>query len=68
MWKHFNKKCNSKIYINEYLTEILKHDIDHQNHENKSINVSKKKLFSKQLKRKLSDFVESPSKIINHET
>ena len=66
-WKCVNKKCNAKIYINESLTEILKYDIDHTNHEKQPINVLKKKLFSNQLKRKLTDVTESPSKIINRE-
>jgi len=59
--------CNTKIYINESLTDIVKYDIDHQNHEKQPINILKKKLFSNQLKRKLTDFTESPAKIVNRE-
>ncbi|KAE9531503.1 hypothetical protein AGLY_010709 [Aphis glycines] len=66
-WKCINKKCNAKIYINESLTDIVKYDVDHQNHEKPPINTLKKKLFSNQLKRKLTDFTESPTKIINRE-
>jgi len=48
-WKCVNKKCNAKIYINESLTEILKYDIDHKNHEKQPINVFKKKLYLNEL-------------------
>lgn len=54
-WKCVNKKCNAKIYVNESLTEIFKYDIDHQNHEKLPINVLENKLFSNQLKRKLTN-------------
>jgi len=67
-WKCVYEHSNAKIYnINKSLTDILKYDIDHQNHKEQPINVFKKKLFSNQLKRKFTDVTESPSKIINRE-
>jgi hypothetical protein len=51
-WKCVNKKCNAKIYINESLTEILKYDIDHKNHEKQPINVLKKKTIFKPTQKK----------------
>jgi len=42
-WKCINKKRNAKIYINESLTNILKYDVDHKNHEKPPINALKKK-------------------------
>lgn len=61
--KFIYKKCNAKTSIDENLTNILKYDI---NHQNQSLQVSNKKLFSNQLKRKVSVLTENPSKIINN--
>lgn len=63
-WKCIKKKCNAKIYIDENLTEILKYDVQHTNHEKSKF---KTKLFSNQPKRKLGECMGNTSKIVNRE-
>lgn len=66
-WKCIKKRCNAKIYIDENLTEILKYDVEHTNHEKQSSNELKKKLFSNELKRKLGKCKGCTSKLVNQE-